>query len=68
MVPLSEHETSFFGGLLNMIGIGEEEVEIIEDDEETIDPELEKQAESLPDAPESVGAEEAAPGEQTEME
>lgn len=68
VVPLSEHETSFFGGLLNMIGIGEEEVEIIEDDEETIDPELEKQAESLPDAPETVGGDETAPGEQTEME
>ncbi|HET8807785.1 MAG TPA: outer membrane protein assembly factor BamE [Methylophaga sp.] len=60
VVPLNERNTSFFGGLMNMIGIGEE-VEIIEDDENA-DPALQKQSESLP------GGEESSPGENTEME
>lgn len=61
VVPLSERDTSFFGGLLNMIGIGEEEVEIIEDDDESADAAVQEQAESLP-------GEENSPGENTEME
>jgi outer membrane protein assembly factor BamE len=68
VVPLNEHETGFFGGLMNLIGLGEDEVEIIEDDAEDIDPKLSEQAESLPDAPESVGGEESAAGENTEIE
>ncbi len=36
VVPLTEQKTGFFGGLLNLIGLGDdEEVEIIEDDEDT---------------------------------
>lgn len=48
-VPLSEHETSFFGSFLNMFGLGEEEAEIIEDDKQILGPETEKQVETLPD-------------------
>lgn len=68
VVPLSERESSFFGGLLNMIGLGEPEVDIIEDDDDTADPALQKQAESLPDAPEGTGTDEMSPGENTDME
>lgn len=68
VVPLSDRKTGFFGGLLNMMGLGEEEAEIIEDDEETIDPELEEQAESLPDAPDTVGDEASTPGDNTDIE
>lgn len=68
VVPLSESKTSFFGGLLNMIGIGEAEVEIIEDDENTSDAALEKQAESLPESTDSVDDDAMSPGENTEME
>lgn len=68
VVPLSERETSFFGGLLNMLGIGEQEVEIIEDDQQNSDAQLEKQADSLPDAPEGVGDDEQSPGENTDIE
>lgn len=65
VVPLNERETSFFGGLLNMIGIGEDPVDIIEDDEQAIDPELEKQADSLPDAPDG---DQTSPGQASDIE
>lgn len=36
VVPLNDQKTGFFGGLMNLIGLGDdEEVEIIEDDENT---------------------------------
>jgi outer membrane protein assembly factor BamE len=36
VVPLNQQKTGFFGGLMNLIGLGDdEEVEIIEDDEDT---------------------------------
>jgi outer membrane protein assembly factor BamE len=31
VVPLNEHDSTIFGGLMNMIGLGEEETEILED-------------------------------------
>ncbi|MDT8310693.1 MAG: outer membrane protein assembly factor BamE [Methylophaga sp.] len=68
VVPLNEHKSSFFGGLLNMIGIGEPEVDIIEDDDDNADPALQKQAESLPGAPEGTGSDEMSPDENTDME
>ncbi|WP_266277535.1 outer membrane protein assembly factor BamE [Methylophaga sp. OBS3] len=61
VVPLTERKTSFFGGLLNMIGFGDDEADIIEDNEE-VDPALEKQAESLPSESDPMMDDDIPPG------
>ena len=56
VVPLNEQKTGFFGGLMNLIGLGDEdEIEIIEDDEDA-----EQEAEKAAD---KAMMEEAAGGE-----
>lgn len=48
VVPLNEKETGFFNSIFNVFGLGEDEVEIIEDDNET-DAAKKKQKEALPE-------------------
>jgi len=48
VVPLNEKETGFFKSIFNVFGLGEDEVEIIEDDNET-DAAKKKQKEALPE-------------------
>ena len=47
VVPLTEQKTGFFNSMLNLIGLGEEEVETIEDDD--TDPAVKEQKEALPE-------------------
>ena len=47
VVPLTEQKTGFFNSMLNIIGLGEEEVETIEDDD--TDPDIKEQKEALPE-------------------
>lgn len=48
VVPLNEKETGFFNSIFNVFGLGEDEVEIIEDDNEN-DAAKKKQKEALPE-------------------
>ena len=48
VVPLNEKKTGFFNGIFNVFGLGEDEAEIIEDDNET-DAAEKKQKEALPE-------------------
>lgn len=48
VVPLNEKKTGFFNGIINVFGLGEDEAEIIEDDNET-DAAEKKQKEALPE-------------------
>ncbi len=48
VVPLNEKKTGFFNSMFNVIGLGEDEAEIIEDDNET-DAAREKQKDALPE-------------------
>ena len=49
VVPLTEQKTGFFNSMLNVIGLGEDEVETIEDDDTDTDAAKKEQKESLPD-------------------
>lgn len=48
VVPLNEKKTGFFNSIFNVFGLGEDEVEIIEDDNEN-DAAKKKQKEALPE-------------------
>ncbi|HCD05378.1 MULTISPECIES: outer membrane protein assembly factor BamE [unclassified Methylophaga] len=48
VVPLTEQKTGIFNSMLNLIGLGEETVETIDDDNET-DPAEKEQKEALPE-------------------
>lgn len=48
VVPLTEQETGFFRGLMNSIGLGEEEPEIIKTPEESENPESSTETEAAP--------------------
>jgi outer membrane protein assembly factor BamE len=61
VVPLTEHETGLFDGLLDMIGLGgEEEVEILEDTAPEVEATAEKTVETVPET-----AEDATPTAET---
>jgi outer membrane protein assembly factor BamE len=49
VVPLTEQKTGFFNSMLNVIGLGEDEVETIEDDDANTDAAKKEQKEALPD-------------------
>ncbi|AFJ02177.1 Outer membrane lipoprotein SmpA [Methylophaga frappieri] len=68
VVPLTEPETSFFGSLLNLIGLGDDEAEFMETDTTEVDPALESQAESLPTTSQTNTSDNASPADLDTLE
>lgn len=49
VVPLTEQKTGFFNSMLNLIGLGEETVETIDDDNNVTDAAKKRQVDALPE-------------------